>query len=97
MKTLEDHKITLGKAYDLIRNAVNDDTVAVTMSLCWDGAFYDMEVLTASFDLATLKLSDYDTGAEIPAKDITEIYLMDNNIIHIFTTGKYSVMIYIVD
>jgi hypothetical protein len=97
MKSLEDCKITLGKAYDLIRKAVNDDTVAVTMSLCWDGAFYDAELLTASFDLATLKLSDYDTGAEIPAKDITEIYLMDNNIIHIFTTGKYSVMIYIVD
>lgn len=96
MKTLEDHKITLGKAYDLIRNAVNDDTVAVTMSLCWDGAFYDMEVLTASFDLATLKLSDYDTGVEIPVKDITEVYLMDN-VIHIFTTGKYSVMVYIVD
>lgn len=96
MKTLEDHKITLGKAYDLIRNAVNDDTVAVTMSLCWGGAFYDMEVLTASFDLATLKLSDYDTGVEIPVKDITEVYLMDN-VIHIFTTGKYSVMVYIVD
>ena len=32
MKSLEDHKITLGKAYDLIRNAVNDDTVAVTMT-----------------------------------------------------------------
>ena len=78
MKTLEDHKITLGKAYDLIRNAVNDDTVAVTMSLCWDGAFYDAEVLTASFDLATLKLSDYDLGADIPVKDIAEIYLMDN-------------------
>lgn len=97
MKNLEDHKITLGKAYDLIRNAVNDDTVAVTMSLCWDGAFYDMEVLTASFDLATLKLSDYDSGAEIPVKDITEIYLMDGNVIHIFTRGKYSVMVYIVD
>lgn len=97
MKTLEDHKITLGKAYDLIRNAVNDDTVAVTMSLCWDGAFYDMEVLTASFDLATLKLSDYDSGAEIPVKDITEVYLMDGNVIHIFTNGKYSVMVYIVD
>lgn len=97
MKTLEDHKITLGKAYELIRNAVNDDTVAVSMSICWDGAFYDAEVLTASFDLATLKLSDYDLGAEIPAKDISEIYLMDHNIIHIFTTGKYSVMVYIVD
>lgn len=97
MKNLEDHKITLGKAYDLIRNAVNDETVAVTMSICWDGAFYDAEVLTASFDLATLKLSDYDSGAEIPVKDITEIYLMDHNIIHIFTNGKYSVMIYIVD
>ena len=97
MKSLEDHKITLGKAYDLIRNAVNDDTVAVTMSLCWDGAFYDMEVLTTSFDLVTLTLSDYDSGAEIPVKDITEIYLMDNNIIHIFTSGMYSVMIYIVD
>ena len=97
MKSLEDHKITLGKAYDLIRNAVNDDTVAVTMSICWDGACYDGEVLTASFDIVTLKLSDYDLGAEIPVKDITEIYLMDNNIIHIFTTGKYSVMIYIVD
>ena len=97
MKTLEDHKITLGKAYDLIHNAVNDDTVAVTMSICWDGAFYDMEVLTASFDLATLKLSDYDSGAEIPVKDITEIYLMDGNVIHIFTSGKYSVMVYIVD
>ena len=97
MKTLEDHKITLGKAYDLIRNAVNDDTVAVTMSLCWDGAFYDMEVLTTSFDLVTLKLSDYDSGAEIPVKDITEVYLMDGNVIHIFTSGKYSVMVYIVD
>lgn len=97
MKNLEDHKITLGKAYDLIRNAVNDETVAVTMSICWDGAFYDVEILTASLDMVTLTLSDYDTGAEIPAKDITEIYLMDNNIIHIFTTGKYSVMIYIVD
>lgn len=97
MKNLEDHKITLGKAYDLIRNAVNDDTVAVTMSICWDGAFYDAELLTASFDMVTLKLSDYDLGAEIPAKDITEIYLMDNNIIHIFTTGKYSVIVYIVD
>ena len=96
MKNLEDHKITLGKAYDLIRNAVNDESVAVTMSLCWDGACYDAEVLTASFDLATLKLSDYDTGAEIPVKDITEVYLMDN-VIHIFTNGKYSVMIYIVD
>ena len=97
MKTLEDHKITLGKAYDLIRNAVNDESVAVTMSLNWDGAFYDMEVLTASFDLVTLKLSDYDSGAEIPVKDITEIYLMDGNVIHIFTNDKYSVMIYIVD
>ena len=97
MKNLEDHKITLGKAYDLIRNAVNDDTVAVTMSLCWDGAFYDMEVLTTSFDLVTLKLSDYDSGAEIPVKDITEVYLMDGNVIHIFTSGKYSVMVYIVD
>ena len=93
MKSLEEHKITLGKAYDLIRNAVNDDTVAVSMSICWDGA----QVLTASFDLVTLKLSDYDVIADIPVKDITEIYLMDNNIIHIFTTGKYSVMIYIVD
>lgn len=97
MKTLEDSKITLGKAYDLIRNAVNDDTVAVSMSLCWDGACYDAEVLTASFDMVTLKLSDYDLGAEIPVKDITEVYLMDGNVIHIFTTGKYSVMIYIVD
>lgn len=97
MKSLEEHKITLGKAYDLIRNAVNDDTVAVSMSICWDGACYDAEVLTASFDLVTLKLSDYDVIADIPVKDITEIYLMDNNIIHIFTTGKYSVMIYIVD
>ena len=97
MKTLEEHKITLGKAYDLIRNAVNDESVAVTMSLNWDGAFYDMEVLTASFDLVTLKLSDYDSGAEIPVKDITEIYLMDGNVIHIFTSGKYSVMVYIVD
>ena len=97
MKNLEDHKITLGKAYDLIRKAVNDETVAVTMSICWDGAFYDAEVLTASFDLATLKLSDYDVIADIPVKDITEIYLMDGNVMHIFTTGKYSVMIYIVD
>lgn len=97
MKTLEDHKITLGKAYDLIRKAVNDESVAVTMSICWDGAFYDAEVLTASFDLVTLKLSDYDTGAEIPVKDITEVYLMDGNVIHIFTNGKYSVMVYIVD
>ena len=94
---MEDCKITLGKAYDLIRNAVNDDTVAVTMSLCWDGAFYDMEVLTTSFDLVTLKLSDYDSGAEIPVKDITEVYLMDGNVIHIFTSGKYSVMVYIAD
>ena len=97
MKNLEDHKITLGKAYDLIRNAVNDESVAVTMSICWDGAFYDMEVLATSFDLATLKLSDYDTGTEIPVKDIAEIYLMDGNVIHIFTSGKYSVMVYIVD
>lgn len=97
MKSLEDCKITLSKAYDLIRNAVNDDTVAVTMSICWDGAFYDAEVLTTSFDLVTLTLSDYDSGAEIPVKDITEVYLMDGNVIHIFTTGKYSVMVYIVD
>lgn len=97
MKTLEDHKITLGKAYDLIRTAVKDESVAVTMSIWWDGAFYDAEVLTASLDMVTLKLSDYDCGAEIPAKDITEIYLMDGNVIHIFTNGKYSVMIYIVD
>ena len=83
MKTLEDSKITLGKAYDLIRNAVNDDTVAVSMSLCWDGACYDAEVLTASFDMVTLKLSDYDLGAEIPVKDITEVYLMDGNVIYI--------------
>lgn len=97
MKNLEDHKITLGKAYDLIRKAVNDETVAVTMSICWDGAFYDAEVLTASLDLVTLKLSDYDVIADIPVKDITEIYLMDGNVMHIFTTGKYSVMVYIVD
>ena len=32
MKSLEDHKITLGKAYDLIRNAVNDDTVMMLYS-----------------------------------------------------------------